>query len=108
MIQIDMEMPESCPKCRFYQDQHNTEYCIVTGYGLKAEDLVGHSLETAKPYWCPLKAVVPEIKEEDKRECSARPSKTLMECFNEALDEYMKNHPEYFTNQNEAQLRLEK
>jgi len=107
MIQIDMEMPESCPKCKFYQDQHNTEYCIVTGYGLKAEDLVGHSLETAKPYWCPLHPDVTEAKEEDKKECSARPSKTLTECFNGALDKYMKTHPESFTNPNEVQLRLE-
>lgn len=59
MIQIDVPMPESCPKCKFYQDQHNTEYCIVTSYGLRAEDIfaVTNSIEKAKPYWCPLREV---------------------------------------------------
>lgn len=63
MIQIDMEMPESCPKCKFYQAQHNTEYCIVTGYGLRAEDIfaVTDSVEKAKPYWCPLQEPVKPI-----------------------------------------------
>lgn len=53
MIKIDMGMPKTCPECRFYQ-YHNTEYCIATGYGLKVDDLVGDSIKTAKPFWCPL------------------------------------------------------
>lgn len=56
MIQIDIEMPKTCPKCRFYQNHNSTEYCIVTGYSFRAEDIfaVSNSLETAKPIWCPL------------------------------------------------------
>lgn len=31
-IWIDMEMPKTCPKCKFYKDQNDAEYCIITGH----------------------------------------------------------------------------
>ena len=56
-IEIDMEMPESCPKCKFYKDQNDAEYCIITGHRFTLEDIFAatDSLENAKPFWCPLR-----------------------------------------------------
>ena len=52
-----MDMPESCPDCRFFESDWRECYAISKRYN---RDIM---TEEAKPNWCPLREL-PEKKEE--------------------------------------------
>lgn len=54
-VQIDMEMPECCRRCRLLQDVFGKYICIA----LPEEDRETVMLRDLdkRPFWCPLKEV---------------------------------------------------
>ena len=69
MIQIDMEMPNSCYDCPFKKNYRNNDFGIHCECELDDDYRTINILEHSKPQWCPLKevpdkSVLEDIKDE--------------------------------------------
>ena len=58
MLIIDMDMPKSCEKCEFFDDE---DTCYIDGtYALNPNRI------RYRPSWCPIKCDIEDIKQEIK------------------------------------------
>lgn len=67
MVQIDMDMPESCKKCRFnafegFEEQDASSYCFAANKHLDEDE--NEDLEYDRKNWCPLLPVLPSYFDE--------------------------------------------
>lgn len=78
MIVIDMDMPKSCEKCKFFDGE---DMCYVDGtYAINPSRI------SVRPSWCPIKCDIEDIKAELISLWGNEPCSNECGCLDEVLE----------------------